>query len=316
MAYNISETSGNSTGSGTSGLDVWTFDAALSDVTVTGNFDEDTNNDGVGNGETPGGYSFSALSTSAYGTLSFNTSTGQFTFTINKAAVIASGSDQTVRFTVTGSSGLTQDADQVVINIAICVQRGTRIKTMQGCMAVEDLEIGDRILTLDSGYQPIRWIGSRLIGRDELDLSPELRPIRFRAGALGPDMPDQDLLVSPQHRVLMSGWKAELHFGHSEILVPAKSLVNDRDITIDHEIEALEYFHVLFDQHEIMLTNGVATESFFPGDYVLDELASPVREELGKIFPELIANPDEFGSSARLCIKPAVATVLQHAATP
>lgn len=311
MAYNISETSGNSTGGASTGFDAWTFDVALSDAVVRGDFDEDTNQDGISDGEASS-YRFSALSTNKYGTLSFNTSTGKFTFTINQAAVIASGSSQTVEFTITGTRGFNSDADRVVINIAICVLRGTGIDTARGRVAVEDLKVGDRVRTLDSGLQPIRWLGSRRLTRRDLDRAPELRPIRLAAGALGAQCPDDALVVSPQHRVLVTGWRAELHFGVSEVLVPAKSLVNDLDITTAHDLDDVEYFHVLFDHHEIMLTNGAPTESFYPGDYVMDALDQPVRDELAALFPTLFTDPDGFGPAARASVKVTEAAVLRH----
>jgi hypothetical protein len=312
MAYNISETSGNFSGSGTSGLDVWTFDAELSDGAVSGNFDQDNNLDGIGDSEA-NSYSFSAITNPGFGSLVTNTSTGTFTFTIDVAAVVASGSDQTIEFTVTGRNGGNQDSDRVVINIAICVQRGTMIETETGAVAVETLDIGDRVKTLDSGYQPVRWIGSRRLGASDLNREPELRPVRIAAGALGENRPARDLVVSPQHRVLVTGWLAELHFGASEVLVPAKSLVNETNIRIALDLDDVEYFHVLFDRHEIMLTNGAPTESFFPGEYVLGDLNPDTRDELSRLFPGLADDPGRFGHAARESVKPTEGVVLRTA---
>lgn len=225
--------------------------------------------------------------------------------------MIASGSDQTIEFTVTGYYRGFGDNDRAVINIAICVQRGTLIETALGPVAVEDLETGTRVKTLDSGPQPVRWIGARRLRPVDFLRAPELRPIRIGAGALGPGCPAQDLLVSPQHRVLVSGWKAELYFGQLEILVPAKALVNDHDIRIAHDVEDVEYFHVLFDRHEIMLTNGAPTESFFPGAYVLGDLDRGIQEELHAIFPHLEDDFANFGPPARVSVRPRDAAVLQ-----
>lgn len=255
---------------------------------------------------------FSPLSTTAYGTLSFNTTTGTFTFTVDRGAIDASGAPQTVSFTVTATTPLGTDTDTVFINIALCVLRGTLIETEGGLRPVEDLKPGDRVTTVDSGPQPIRWVGSRLLSAAEFAQKPELRPIRINAGALGAQMPHRDLIVSPQHRILLTGWKAELFFGQPEILVPAKGLVNDQSITIAHDLDRVEYFHVLFDRHEIMITNGAPTESFFPGDYVLDQMGAAIIAELRALFPELVDAPEKFGSSARLSIKPAEAAALRH----
>lgn len=311
MGYNISEVSGNFAQEGGNSLDRWVFDAELSDLTVTGDFDVDTNQDRVGEGEA-GSYSFSALSTNAYGTLTTNTATGEFTFTIDKAAVIASGASQTVEFTIIGSQGNRSDDDTVIINIAICVQRGTMIDTASGPIAVEDLQLGTRVRTVDSGYQPVRWIGSRVLDREDLNHAPELRPIRLSKGSLAPGSPSRDLLVSPQHRILMTGWKAELYFGQPEVLAPAKALVNDRDIRIARDVEDVEYFHILFDRHEIMMTNGAPTESFFPGDYVLDALDRTIQDELYAIFPHLERGGRGFGPAARAAVRPGDAVLLRR----
>ncbi|MGL4822623.1 MAG: Hint domain-containing protein, partial [Plesiomonas shigelloides] len=85
-----------------------------------------------------------------------------------------------------------------------CFARGTMIRTENGEVAVEDLVAGDMVYTADRGYQPVRWIGSRRIGSAELMAFPKLRPIRIAAGALGEALPSKELVVSPQHRILIS----------------------------------------------------------------------------------------------------------------
>ena len=285
MGYNISEVSGTFTSG--SGVDDWTFDADLADpavTTVSGDFDVVPLFGGA-----PGeadSYAFSPLSTTAWGTLSFNATTGEFTFKIDRAAVIASGSDQTVSFTVTGTSGAQTDEDTVTINILICVARGTMIATPDGDVAVEALGPDDPVLTADGRVVPVRWIGSRRIGKDELDREPSLRPIRIRTGALGPGRPSRELRVSPQHRVALDDWRSELFFGEPFVLAPAKGLLNDGSVSVDRDCEEVEYFHILFDRHEIILTEGLPTESFYPGSYALAELDRAVLDELLALFPE------------------------------
>jgi VCBS repeat-containing protein len=267
VGYNISDVSGHGTGTTQDGQDGWVFTADLADdpgtTVVTGNFNVVSN--GVSQGEA-NSYSFSALSTTQFGTLSVNTSNGQFVFTINHSALYASGSDQTVTFTVTGSGGsLQSDSDTVSLRLLICIVRGTLVDTPTGKVPVERLAVGDLVATAGSGDQPIRWIGSRRVTAPELTTRPELLPIRIAAGALAGGAPDRDLLVSPQHRVLVRGWAAELFFGSPELLVPAKALVNGTTITTDVATREVEYFHMLFDQHEIIVTEGAETESFHPG---------------------------------------------------
>ncbi|WP_353143118.1 Hint domain-containing protein, partial [Paracoccus sp. (in: a-proteobacteria)] len=85
----------------------------------------------------------------------------------------------------------------------MCFIAGTLILTADGEVPIEQIGVGDLVQTRDNGLQPVRWIGSQKLGAAELAAMPKLQPIRVKAGALGPDAPRQDLLVSPQHRVLV-----------------------------------------------------------------------------------------------------------------
>ena len=127
---------------------------------------------------------------------------------------------------------------------------------------------------------------------------PSLRPIRIQAGALGEQKPERDLVVSQNHCVLISDWRCELLFGEDEVLAPAKALLNDSTITIDHTCEDVTYYHFIFDQHEIVYSNNVETESFHPAAG-LDMVDDAKREELFKIFPQLEDDIDAFGPQAR-----------------
>jgi Ca2+-binding RTX toxin-like protein len=188
------------------------------------------------------------------------------------------------------SGSLTTDQTAV-----ICFVRGTRIMTDQGEAAIEDLAQCDRVLTLDNGYQPIRWIGSTR----RLAIGP-LAPIEIKAGTLGNT---RDLRVSPQHRMLLQGWQAELMFGEPEVLATAKSLVNDHTI---RRIEGgeVEYHHILFERHEIILAEGAPSESFHPGEQGLKALDAPTRDEVLTLFPELAAGGSgRYGVAARMALK-------------
>lgn len=311
MGFNISEVSGNSTG----GLNDWTFTIDLTSPGVTsisGDFDVVPILGGAPS-EATDGYTFSALSTTQFGSIVVDETDGTFTFTVDRAAVMASGSDQVVTFTVTGTSGAQSDEDNVAINILICVARGTRIATVAGPRRVETLRPGDLVVVQDGPPRPVRWIGSRRLTEAELTADPSLRPIRIAAHALGPEKPARDLVVSPQHRVLLSDWRAELMFGEPEVLVPAKGLVNDTTIRIDYRVRAVEYFHLLFDRHEIILTEDAPTESFHPGPYTLSTMATATRTELIRLFPEL-AGEEGLGPAARPSLKVWETRVLEEVA--
>ncbi len=187
---------------------------------------------------------------------------------------------------------------------------GTVIDVQGGKKLVEDLEVGDLVRTKDDGYQPIRWIASRTLTADDFDADPSLRPIRIKAGALGETKPAQDLLVSPQHCVLLNDWRCELLFGEDEMLAPAQSLLNDHSITVDRACDAVTYYHFLFDTHQIVYSNGAETESFHPASIEVADLDSAKCDELFRIFPALRADVYAFGAHARPTLKPHEVKVL------
>ena len=117
-------------------------------------------------------------------------------------------------------------------NVA-CFTRGTFIETRTGAVPIERLTVGNDVLTMDGEYHPIRWIGSSKLDQIDLTLKPALRPVRIAKGALGENMPLQDLSVSPQHRVLVRSVIAERMFGAPEVLVAAKKLIPLDGVTID-----------------------------------------------------------------------------------
>lgn len=173
-----------------------------------------------------------------------------------------------------------------------CFCRGTRILTVSGEVAVEDLRVGDLVRTRDHGLQPVRWIGAKALDGIDLALAPKLRPIRIAAGALGAGLPDRDLLVSPQHRILVRSAIAQRMFGSDEVLVAARQLLA-LDGVEELAVEAVEYFHILFDRHEIVISNGAETESLFTGPEALKALGPAAVEEIFALFPELRAQTAE-----------------------
>lgn len=197
--------------------------------------------------------------------------------------------------------GLTKTFDvdpQALDPTPICFTTGTLIKTRSGEVAVEDLRVGDMVLTMDAGYQPIRWVGGRKVSAAELQINPKLKPIRICADALGPGLPQQDLLVSPQHRVVVRSPIAARLFYSAEILVPAKKLLELPGIFVDGGDAEVEYFHILFDAHQLVWSNGAVTESLFTGPEALKFVSSEVREEIAALFPEIL-EPDFIPTPAR-----------------
>ncbi|QHQ34830.1 Hint domain-containing protein [Algicella marina] len=177
----------------------------------------------------------------------------------------------------------------------VCFTRGAMVATPKGPVAIEALEAGDMVLTRDNGAQPIRWIGSSRVSKETLAQFPDLRPVRIAAGALGDNA---ETRVSPQHRMLVSGWRAEALFGEPEMLATARSLINDSSIMVDGEIAEVEYFHILFDKHEIISADGAWSESFHPAALGLGTASEATRDEVLVLFPEL-ENAESHPKAAR-----------------
>ncbi|MFO6462908.1 Hint domain-containing protein [Jannaschia sp. KMU-145] len=174
-----------------------------------------------------------------------------------------------------------QDGEEIPYASLPCFAEGTLIETRDGRRPVEALAIGDMIRTMDHGWQPIRWIGQRHLEARDLDTQPDLKPVRIAPGVLGND---RALRVSPQHRICVSGWRAELWFGEPTVFVPAKALMTCDGVHRDEAPGGVTYFHLLFDRHEVIYSEGCATESFHPGDIALDAVGQGQRAELEAIF--------------------------------
>ena len=187
--------------------------------------------------------------------------------------------------------------------IVPCFAAGTMIATPNGEIAVEALNAGDKVITRDNGMQEIRWIGKKTLGQPILDASPHLQPIKIQKGALGFGLPDRDLFVSPNHRVLMMSEEVDLYFDSGEVLAAAKHLTDLDGIDVV-EMSAVTYWHILFDNHQVILSNGAWTESFQPSDYSLKGVGKEQREEILGLFPNLRdpVGQDAFGA-ARMTLK-------------
>lgn len=201
--------------------------------------------------------------------------------------------------TVTVNSYFAEDpgnpgsGEQVVTTIhevplVVCFTPGTRILTPTGPRNIEELEAGDRVVTRDHGSQCIRWIGATKLSLASVSATPALRPILIKQGALGPDLPESDLRVSRQHRILVRDWRSEVMFGvEGGVLVPAFTLCNDSSIVEEHPTAPVTYIHMAFDNHEVVYANGVEAESFHPAERTVSGMNAAQRAELFELFPEL-----------------------------
>lgn len=201
-------------------------------------------------------------------------------------------------YTVGPANGL---GNATYSTLLTCFAMGTQITTPSGPVAIEDLAVGDLITTRDHGPQPLRWIG-----RSGVAGHGRFAPVTIKQGALGNT---RDLRVSPLHRILLQGSRAELMFGTSEVLACAKHLVNGDTIFVQ-PCDEIVYFHLLFDQHQIITAEGCPSESYFPGPTTIGSVEADVQEELFALFPELASDPSAYGSTARMCLRKHEAAVL------
>lgn len=193
-----------------------------------------------------------------------------------------------------------------------CFTPGTLIATPRGEIAVEELKVGDRVITRDNGIQMIRWVGMRRLGPEDLKLASHLQPVLIRQGALGNGLPERDMMVSPNHRVLVANDKTALYFEDREVLVAAKHLTGLRGVD-QVQTTVVTYIHFMFDQHEVVLSDGAWTESFQPGDQSLRGLDNGQRNEIFELFPDLKSAQGRAGySSARRSLKRHEAKILLH----
>lgn len=184
-----------------------------------------------------------------------------------------------------------------------CFTSGTRILTNKGERIIDDLVEGDAVYTRDDGFQPLRWIG-----RCSVPATGQTAPVLIGKGVLGNDT---DLLVSPNHRMLLSAQSADLCFGESEVLVAAKHLITNQEVKFRIG-GTVTYFHLLFDRHQVVMANGAPSESFFPGDQAMNSLDLAAQQEVISLFPELSGQTArDFQRTARMCLNKREARVLR-----
>ena len=174
-----------------------------------------------------------------------------------------------------------------------CFTPGAMIATDRGSVPVETLRSGDKVVTRDNGLKRIYWVGRREVPLQELQQADELIPVVVRAGALGSGLPRRDMVVSPSHRFLVSPDQAFLAMD-GEALVAARHLIDGRRIHYAKTL-GVSYLHLLCDAHQVILADGVWTESFHPDDQVMRGMGNSQRREILDLFPEV----ETMGASAR-----------------
>ncbi|MGY5777417.1 Hint domain-containing protein [Rhizobium sp. LEGMi135b] len=144
----------------------------------------------------------------------------------------------------------TYDSNTDTLTFTSCFLRGTLIRTPEGDVPVEDLRVGDLVVT-HKGVAEIRWVGRRRIDPKAIDKPRDTLPVRIQAGALAENVPSRDLYVSPDRCMFLE-----------ESLIPAKFLLNGTTITQETTLMPFEYYHIELEQHSIILAEGAQTETY------------------------------------------------------
>lgn len=150
--------------------------------------------------------------------------------------------------------------------------RGTLITLANGMQKpIEDLALGDKVLTRDNGPREIRWIGQQTVRA-----TGAFAPIVIHKGVLNNE---NDLTLSPNHRLFIYQRRDHLHTGRAEVMVKARLLVNGETV-VQSDGGYVDYFQLMFDGHEIIYAEGIAAESLFVDTRVKPVLPPELREQL------------------------------------
>jgi hypothetical protein len=189
--------------------------------------------------------------------------------------------------------GGSNNGDSQYRDFVPCFVAGTGMRAPDGPRAIETLRPGDRIWTVADPAAEIRWVG-----QTEVDGTGDLAPVEFAPGVLGVR---RALRVSPQHRMLLRAWQAEILFGTPEVLVAAAHLAalpGVRRVSMPR----VRYCHVLCDRHAIVEAEGCLSESLYPGDVALGSLDGFAQAELARLFPGLW-RAQGYGAMAAPCLR-------------
>ncbi|MGH1579272.1 Hint domain-containing protein [Planktotalea sp.] len=161
----------------------------------------------------------------------------------------------------------------------ICFADGTHVLTPDGPRRVETLAVGDLVLNADNTAVPLRWIFAKTWSADQMRARQNLAPICISQGALGVNLPSKYLRISQQHRILIEGPIARRMFGSDEVLVPAKALLSLAGVYIDEPSTPVSYYHLMLDQHDILISEGLRSESLYLGKQALSSIPHAALNE-------------------------------------
>ena len=180
-----------------------------------------------------------------------------------------------------------EDLNRNSINFPGGIAEGANVRTPCGPRRVELVRAGDLIVTRDNGLQPVRVVWRREVTSAEMANNIDLSPIRLKPRAIGPMMPQRDVCLAPDHRILVPGYRLLGEEKTTGCLIEARELAGTSDaVYVDCTIEIVRYFTLVFDAHQVFCTNGLL-ESFFPNAGTVSDLDDSLRDDLARLFPKL-----------------------------
>lgn len=161
------------------------------------------------------------------------------------------------------------------------------VRTPCGPRRAENVRPGDLIVTRDAGLQPVRMVWTRQVGPNDLAADPSLAPVRMKPRAIGPMMPQRDLLVAADHKVLVPGYRLADVPDTTCQLITARALADASDeIFFDRSVEEMTYYNIVFDTHQVFCANGLPVESYLPNAKTLSQFDETVRGNLSDLLGE------------------------------
>ncbi|MEM9780232.1 MAG: Hint domain-containing protein [Pseudomonadota bacterium] len=197
---------------------------------------------------------------------------------------VAIGPTKTKAVDTSGNNIYTGDFDYIEGTGPVCFTRGTALRTDRGDRPVEDLQPGDRVLCMDGSFHEIRWVGQR-----QIDARGTYAPIQIDAGTFGNR---NALRFSPAHRIRVANLWAEMLFGTPAVLVAVQDLLSVPGVR-RVPCPVVDYYHILLDDHQMVLSEGLWSETLNPMQ-AIDTLDRRALSEVLALFPALdAASPTE-----------------------
>jgi hypothetical protein len=193
------------------------------------------------------------------------------------------------------------NVDTTPTEVFICYGEGTEILTLAGYKKAESLRPGDQVMTLDNGPQEILWTRTNQQPLETAEVDD--KPVLIKAGAFGPGRPERDLIVSPQHRILVGGQGQLSGSFDTEVFVPAKALTGLPGIRFMQGKRSITWIHFACARHEVVFANGCASESLLLGPIAMQGLTGVEKAHLAALFgPGSASHTALNGPPARDCL--------------